>query len=58
MGSARITLTLRVRQKKPIKPLIELDPEDLEDAQDIGSNIGDKGRPQALRELMSLKSRR
>ena len=45
MESARITLTLRVRQKKPIKPLIELDPEDLEDAQDIGSNIGDKGRP-------------
>ena len=58
MGSAKIIMTLWVRRKKPIKPLIELDPEDLEDAQDIGSNIGDKGRPQALRELMSLKSRR
>ena len=45
MGSARITMTLRVRQKKPIKPLIELDPEDLEDAQDIGGNVGDKARP-------------
>ena len=45
MGSAKIIMTLWVRRKKPIKPLIELDPEDLEDAQDIGGNVGDKGRP-------------
>ena len=32
MGSAKIIMTLWVRQKKPIKPLIELDPQDLEDA--------------------------
>ena len=37
MGSAKIIMTLWVRWKKPIKPLIELDPEDLEDAQDIGA---------------------
>ena len=37
MGSAKIIMTLWVRRKKPIKPLIELDPEDLEDAQDIGA---------------------
>ena len=38
-------MTLWVRWKKPIKPLIELDPEDLEDAQDIGGNADDKIRP-------------
>ena len=45
MGSAKIIMTLWVRWKKPIEPLIELDPEDLEDAQDIGGNAGYKGRP-------------
>ena len=44
MGSAKIIMTLRVRLKKPIKLLIELDPEDLEHTQDIGGNVGDKGR--------------
>ena len=45
MGSAKIIMTLWVRWKKPIEPLIELDPEDLEDAQDIGGNADDKIRP-------------
>ena len=45
MGSAKIIMTLWVIWKKPIKLLIHLDPEDLEDAQDIGINTGDKGRP-------------
>ena len=45
MGSAKTIITLWVRQKKPIDPLIELDPEDLEDDQDIGGNVDDKGRP-------------
>ena len=45
MGSAKLIMTLWVIWKKPIKLLIELDPEDLEDAQDIGGNAGDKGRP-------------
>ena len=45
MGSAKIIMTLWVIWKKPIKPLIELDLEDLENAQDIGGNVGDKGRP-------------
>ena len=44
MGSAKIIMTLWVIWKKPIKLLIELDPEDLEDAQDIGGNACDKGR--------------
>ena len=44
MGSAKIIMTLWVRWKKPIKPLIELYPEDLEDAQDIGCKAGDKWR--------------
>ena len=35
MESAKIVMTLWVIWKKPIKLLIELDPEDLEDAQDI-----------------------
>ena len=38
-------MTLWVIWKKTIKLLIELDPEDLDDAQDIGDNAGDKGRP-------------
>ena len=37
-------MTLWVIQKKPIKLLIDLNPEDLEDAQDIGGNAGDRGR--------------
>ena len=41
MGSAKIIMTLRVRWKKPIMPLIELDPEDAEIAQDIDGNTGD-----------------
>ena len=45
MGSAKIIMTLWVIWKKPIKPLIELDPEDLEDAQDIRGNASDKERP-------------
>ena len=38
LGSAKIIMTLWVIWNKPIKPLIELHPEDLEDA-------GDKGGP-------------
>ena len=38
MGSAKIIMTLYVRWKNLIKQLIELDPEDLQDA-------GDKGKP-------------
>ena len=38
-------MTLWVTWKKPIKLLIELDPQDLKDAQDIGGNADDKGRP-------------
>ena len=45
MGSAKKIMTLWVIWKKPIELLIDLDPEDLEDAQDIGVNTGDKGRP-------------
>ena len=45
MGSAKIVMTLWVIWKKPIKLLIDLDYEDLEDAQDIGRNASDKGRP-------------
>ena len=48
MGSAKIIITLWVRWKKPIEPLIEVDPEDLEDAQDIGANAVYKGRPVSL----------
>ena len=36
MGSSKIIMTLWVIWKKPIKILVDLDPEDLEDAQDIG----------------------
>ena len=45
MGSAKIITILWVRWKKPIEPHIELDPEDLEDTQDIRDNADDKGRP-------------
>ena len=45
MGSAKIIMTLWVRWKKSIEPLIELDPENLKDAQDTEGNAGDKGRP-------------
>ena len=56
LGSAKIIMTLWVIWNKPIKPLIELHPEDLEDA-------GDKGGPAppvnpAPRKWMSLKNRR
>ena len=34
-------MTLWVRWKKPIKLLIELDPEDLEDAQELDGSTGD-----------------
>ena len=37
MGSAKIIMTLWVRWKKPIMPLIELDPEDAKNAQDVDS---------------------
>ena len=53
MGSTKIIMTLWVRWKKSIKPLIELDPEDLEDAQDIEGNVGDKGRPAPLVSISS-----
>ena len=45
MGSAKIIMTLWVRWKKSIEPLIELDPENLKDAQDTEGNAGDKGWP-------------
>ena len=45
MGSTKVIMTLWVRQNKPIKPLIELGPDDLEDAQDTEGNTGDKRRP-------------
>ena len=45
MGFTKIIMTLWVRWKKPIEPLIELHPEDLEGAQDIEGNTGDNGRP-------------
>ena len=40
MGSAKIIMTLWVRWK-PIESLIELGPEDAENAQDIDGNTGD-----------------
>ena len=57
MWSAKIIMTLWVIWKKLVELLIDLDPEDLEDAQDIGVNAGDEGRPaplwaQALRKVM------
>ena len=41
MESAKVIMTLWVRWKKSIMPLIELDPEDAENAQDIDVNTGD-----------------
>ena len=41
MGSANIIMILWVKWKKPIMPLIELDPEDVENAQDLDGNTGD-----------------
>ena len=35
-------MTLWVRWKKPIMPLIELDPEDAKNAQDVDGMTGDK----------------
>ena len=43
MGSANIIMILWVKWKKPIMPLIELDPEDVESAQDLDGNTGDNG---------------
>ena len=39
MGSAKIIMTLWVRWKKPIMPLIELDPEDAKNAQELDDGI-------------------
>ena len=39
LRSAKIIMTLWVTWKKPVEPLIELDPEDLEDAQDLDDGI-------------------
>ena len=41
MRSANIIMILWVKWKKPIMPLIELDPEDVENAQDLDGNTGD-----------------
>ena len=41
MRSANIIMILWVKWKKPIMPLIELDPEDVESAQDLDGNTGD-----------------
>ena len=56
-------MTLWVIWKKPIKPLIELEFEDLEDAQDIRGSTGDKGRPTplmsaSLQEIEGMKKSR
>ena len=45
MGSATKIMTLWLIWKKPIKLLVDLDPEDLEHAQGTRVNSGDKGRP-------------
>ena len=42
MGSAKIIMTLWVRWKKPIMPLIELDHDDAKNAQDVDGMTGDK----------------
>ena len=41
MGSAKVIMTLWVRWKKPVMPLIELDPDDGQDGLDIDDNTGD-----------------
>ena len=48
MGSTKTFMTLWIRCKKSIEPLIELDPEYLEDVQDIWGNAVNKGRPASL----------
>ena len=61
MGSAKTIMTLWVIWKKPIKSLIELDLEDLEDAQGIGGNTGDNRRPAPLmspQEIEEMKKSR
>ena len=39
MGSAKVIMTLWVLWKKPIMPIIELDPEDAKNAQDLDDGI-------------------
>ena len=39
MGSAKIIMTLWVEWKKSIMPLIELDPEDAKDTQELDDDI-------------------
>ena len=39
MGSAKIIMTLWIRWKKRIMPLIELDPDDAKNAQDLDDRI-------------------
>ena len=41
MGSAKVIMTLWVRWKKPVMPLIELDPDNGQDGLDIDNNTGD-----------------
>ena len=41
IGSAKIIMTIWVRWKKPIMPLLELGTEDAENAQEINGNTGD-----------------
>ena len=41
MGSAKIIMILWVRWKKPMEPLIELDPEDAKNAQELDDGTGD-----------------
>ena len=41
MESSKVIMTLRVRWKKRVKLAITLDPDDVEDVQDIGCNTGD-----------------
>ena len=39
MGSAKIIMTLCVRRKKRLMPLVQLDPEDAKNAQDLDDGI-------------------
>ena len=48
MRSTKTFMTLWIRCKKSIESLIELDPEYLEDVQDIWGNTVNKGRPASL----------
>ena len=41
MESAKIIMTLRVRCKKPIMPLIELGPEDEKNSQEVDGSASD-----------------